>query len=234
MKRILAVEDQPDYQIMIRTLLERHYSVVTVPTFQEALKRVHESDFDLVLLDVNLPDGSGFQLFSQLKAIAKMDDVPVIFLTGQSEVSSRVTGLSLGAEDYIVKPFEPLEFIARVDSKLKARHTRNAKLNRLKKGCFQLDLMQMRAFTVQASGELEALDLTPTEFKLLSYFLTREGHVLSREQLTEHLWSFKIKVSDRTVDRHVSGLRLKLKPEWANLESIRSLGYRFSITELRQ
>ena len=233
MSKILVIEDQPDYQIMICTLLEKSHYLVVAGSGQEAMKQVQERNFDLILLDVNLPDGNGFEIFTRLRAIPKLDDVPVIFLTGLSEVSARVEGLSLGADDYIVKPFEPMEFAARVESKLRVRQSRFEKQNVLRKGRFQIDMFQMKAFVIGSAGGgtsagSDVLDLTPTEFKLLHFFLSHENEVISREQLTQHLWSDKVHVSDRTVDRHVSGLRLKLNSQTEKLESVRATGYKFS------
>lgn len=233
MSKILVIEDQVDFQMMIRTMLERNHQVVIASTVNDAQKKINEDDYDLVLLDVTLPDGNGFNLFTQFKAIPKMTDTPIIFLTGKSEVSDRVAGLSLGADDYIVKPFEPLEFVARVEARLKAKKLREEKQTVLKKGRFSLDLAQMKVF-VESTTKDEQLDLTPSEFRLFHYFLTHEGHVLTRTQLVNHLWSYKTHVSDRTIDRHVSALRLKLDSNLEKLESVRSMGYRFSFVKERR
>src|SRR5687768_6524265 len=115
---ILAVEDAPDFQLMIRASLERHYVVTVVSTLEQARARLARQSYNLLLLDVNLPDGDGFAFCADLRAHEATQSLPVIFLTARSELEDKLRGFSLGADDYIVKPFQGLELRARVEAKL--------------------------------------------------------------------------------------------------------------------
>jgi len=230
MQKILLIEDQLDTQLIVKALLGHRYQLVLASTLKEALQTVdgHEGqDVDLVLLDVQLPDGNGFDFFGQLRGLPRLKDVPIVFLTGKAEVNDKVAAFSLGAEDYITKPFEPLEFRARVESKLAARLSRMQMRDVVRKGRLELDRAMFKAFAVEAGGKTRDLELTPHEFRLLTLFLQHEGSVLSREQLMTAVWGGDIHVLERTIDRHVSSLRRKLDTKFEKLEPVHGLGYRF-------
>ncbi|MBS1984506.1 MAG: response regulator transcription factor [Bdellovibrionales bacterium] len=229
-EKILLVEDQPDFQMMIQTLFQSQHDLSIASNAAEALRKTEQENFDLILLDISLPDTDGLTLFQKFKSNPNLTHTPILFLTSKSTMADRVAGLSLGADDYIIKPFEPEEFMARVASKLIARRAKMGNQNYLQKGQFRLDGFRMKAFAVGPSGEID-LDLTPTQFRLLHALLKNEGRVLSREQLTEELWNKNIHLQDRTVDRHISSLRKKVEPYQASISSVRFQGYKLSLSE---
>jgi two-component system catabolic regulation response regulator CreB len=164
--------------------------------------RVRVGGIDLVVLDVGLPDCSGFDV---CRAVRAFSDVPIVFLTARSAEIDRVLGLELGADDYVVKPFSPRELVARVRARLRRRTAAAAERWRLV-GAFELDGEGLR---VRYRGQL--LDLTRYEFGLLEALLARPGAVLSRAQLMDRVWADALETGDRTVDTHIKTLRAKLR-----------------------
>jgi DNA-binding response OmpR family regulator len=226
MQSILLIEDQIEYQILVKHLLASHCRVTVAESGARATVIARTNIFDLVLLDVVLPDVDGFHLFNQLRAIENLNSVGIVFLTAKELVTDRVTGFALGAEDYIVKPFEPLEFCARIEAKLHAHLLRKSQGELVTKGRLQFDRDKMRALVI-ADGNEQDLHLTLQEFRLLIHFASHEGHVLSRDQLLTAVWGHNTHVGDRTVDRHISSLRRKLEGQPEFIESVHGLGYRF-------
>jgi DNA-binding response OmpR family regulator len=228
MPRILLVEDCRETAILVRGVVGRTHEIDVAVSAAEARARLGTTAFDLVILDVMLPDGDGYHLCSwirQNEQTRSSSNVPIIFLSGKGEVSDKVLGLSLGADDYVVKPFEPMELRARIESKLNAGVRGRGGADVFRKGAIEFNLLFQKA-TLQAGGQTRDLNLTPNEFRLLCYLAKNEGQVFSRERLLETIWG-KTHVLDRTVDAHVYSLRRKLDDQAYCIESIHSEGYRF-------
>ena len=234
MQNILLIEDQIEFHGLVRALLGHRFHVTAAANAAEALRRAESGKIDLVLLDVSLPDQDGFQLFAQLRALPGMNRVPIIFLTGRAQINDRVAAFALGAEDYIVKPFEPLEFRARVEAKLLAQASRETEARTIRKGGLLLEQERYRASVVDAKGDARDLGLTPHEYRLLQYFVQHEGHILARDQLMTAIWGTDVHVLERTIDRHVSALRRKLGDQNGGVESVHGVGYRFTVARERK
>ncbi len=223
--RILLVEDSPDTQLLVQRALESTAELTVASTQNEALRIIKQQEFDLLIVDVQLPDGNGFGLCSTLLTDSHAMRPRILFLTGKGELADKLTGFSVGGDDYLVKPVDPLELRARVQAQLRQCRETVLQMNTLKAGNLRLD---MHAY--QASVEAPAggpLDLTPTEFKLLSQMARHEGQVFSREQLLQILKGGKVHVTDRTIDAHLCRLRKKLAACTHSVESIYGVGYRF-------
>ncbi len=225
MKKILVVEDCVEIQVLLRGVLGKQYDMVFAGSIDAAIKAVNLHAFDLIIVDIGLPDGDGFHLCSQFKEDDSTADVPLIFLTMKASLSDKITGFSLGADDYIVKPFEPLELRARIESKFKS--SKNKVREIVTKGSLKINIPYQKAFVIE-DGQESDLNLSPNEFRLFYYFVSHEGHVLTRAQLLEKVWGTEINVTERTVDSHVYTLRKKLKSHASFLESVFGEGYRFS------
>jgi DNA-binding response OmpR family regulator len=176
---------------------------------------------DLLVLDVRMPGMSGFDLCRKLKADPAFAELPVIFLTSKGEEVSRVVGLEIGAEDYVVKPFSPAELLARIKVALRRR-----------KGGAAAEILTSGALTVNTGERMAVLNgktlvLTPREFDLLAYFLAKKRRALSRALITEDVWKQDYSGSTRTVDTHVQRLRARLGPLKACLQTVENLGYRW-------
>ncbi len=214
MAKILVVEDDRHIRELIRrNLALAGHACTCCSDGMQAGELVSGQQFDLALLDVMLPGMSGFDL------IGKMGDVPVIFLTAKGELEDKLEGLALGAEDYIVKPFEMLELIARVNVILR----RSRKEEAVCIGNVHVDLRE-RSVTV---GEEEVV-LTPQEYNLLEVFILNKNIALSREKLLELAWGYDYEGETKTVDVHVQKLRKKLGLK-GEIKTITKLGYRLEI-----
>lgn len=224
--RILLIEDEPGMVLTIRDRLRGEGYQVTVCEnglggYETALK----GGFDLILLDVMLPDKDGLAVCRDLRA--KGVDTPVIMVTAKSQIIDRVLGLKIGADDYLVKPFDFMELTARMEALLRRRgglfgaETGQEKRHRF--GPFTLLVPEKELLHGEAP-----VDLSFQEFNLLLFFLKNRGSVLSREELLDGVWGYHATPTTRTVDVHVAWLRQKLKGgEGAYIQTVRKHGYRF-------
>ncbi|MCR8746982.1 response regulator transcription factor [Romboutsia lituseburensis] len=213
--RILVVEDD----LAIRDLIDINltiagYDVMVAQDGEEAKEIFDKNNVDAVLLDVMLPKIDGFELIEHIKK----KDVPVIFITAKSSVADRVKGLKLGADDYIVKPFESIELLARIEA-VARRYNKNE--NIIKINNIEIDLDKR---IVKLDGDI--IELTLKEFELLALFIKNKNIALSREQILDKVWGFDYIGETRTIDIHVQRLREKLKLK-NNIKTIFKVGYRF-------
>lgn len=213
MAKILIVEDERLINNLIReNLVLVGHSCVQVYDGPEARKCLRQDEFDLVLLDIMLPGCSGYDV------LVDTDNVPVIMLTAKDNVYDKVKGLNMGAEDYIVKPFDMLELIARVNAVLRRQDRHGGELFTI--GEIQVDLQSH----IVRDREHE-IPLTLKEYELLEYLIRNRNIALSREQLIQSVWGYDYEGDTRTVDVHVASLRRKLKLE-GKLKTVYKLGYR--------
>ncbi len=228
MKNVLVVEDCAEIQILVKGSLGGLYNIFFANTVIDAKKILSQNTPDLVIIDIVLPDGDGFELCSHIKSDFKTQAIPIFFLTSKTETKDKVLGFSLGADDYIVKPFDPLELRARIESKLKKSGELYRQSELMWKGRLKIEIPFQKVFLVSENEQTE-LNLTPFEFKLLYYFIAHEGSILSREQLLHAVWGNDVSVVDRTVDTHVCTLRKKLLSEAGYIKSVFGEGYKFSV-----
>jgi two-component system alkaline phosphatase synthesis response regulator PhoP len=224
--RVLLVEDEP---ALVLTLTDRlrseGYDVDSAADGEAGYQAALSGMFDVILLDVALPGRSGFDVLRDLRQ--RRVDTPVVMLTARGQVVDRVLGLKLGADDYLPKPFDMLELLARIEAVLRRRHASPpATGGTYAFGDVRVDF---RRAEVRRQGAL--LDLSSLEFKLLRYFIEHRGDLLSRQELLEHVWGYPGVLQTRTVDVHVASLRQKLethpgKPEL--IVTVHRMGYRFA------
>jgi two-component system phosphate regulon response regulator PhoB len=220
--RILVVEDEEALSMLLRYNLEAEgYDVETVIRGDEADTRLKERIPDVVVLDWMLPGLSGIELCRRLRARPETRQLPIIMLTARGEESERIRGLATGADDYIVKPFSVPELLARVKGLLR-RAAPERLANVLTFGDLELDREKRR---VARSGQ--PIDLGPTEYRLLEFFLQHPGRVFSREQLLDGVWGRDIYIDERTVDVHIGRLRKVLNAGSAAdpIRTVRGAGY---------
>ena len=225
--RVLVVEDEQALALLLTYNLEAEgYLVERVERGDDAELRLAESPPDLVILDWMLPGVSGLEICRRLRAREETRGLPVIMLTARGEEAERVRGLSVGADDYVVKPFSVPELMARVRSLLRrARPERIA--SKLAAGDIDLDRETRR---VRRGGR--DIHLGPTEFRLLEYLLEKPGRVFSRAQLLDSVWGMSAEIDERTVDVHVGRLRKALVRgrERDPIRTVRGSGYSFDET----
>lgn len=222
--RILVVEDEPGISLAIKDELEfEGFAVELIADGQAALAAVARAEPALIVLDLALPGLNGFQICEQLRARGCV--TPIIVLTARTEAADKVRGLALGADDYVTKPFNLAELVARIRAVL--RRTQPSE---------PADVIHVRSITIdlrahQAFKQNVALQLTDTEFRMLSLLLTRRGEVITRDEFLKEVWGEDVYVTHRTVDTHISALRKKIEDDAEHpdyIASVRNVGYRFN------
>jgi two-component system phosphate regulon response regulator PhoB len=224
MPKILVVDDEPDAVELIKfNLKAAGYEVTTAADGDEALKKARAALPDLIVLDLMLPEVDGLEVCKILRRDPKVSATPIIMLTAKAAEIDRVLGLELGADDYVTKPFSPRELVLRIKRLLRADAAApEAKADNIVLKELSLDIPRHLA-TVKG----KTIDLTATEFKLLTVLARRRGRVQSREQLLQDVWEYDNLIDTRTVDTHMRRLREKLGPVAKYLDTVRGVGYRF-------
>jgi two-component system, OmpR family, alkaline phosphatase synthesis response regulator PhoP len=222
--RILLVEDDPGLRLTLTHRLDSEgYKVETAADGEAGLAQATDGGFDLVILDVMLPRKSGFDVCRDLRQRGVA--TPVLMLTARHQVVDRVVGLKLGADDYLAKPFEMAELLARVEARLRRRNPGALPTAVHRFGSVSVDFRK-----AEVTRDGQALDLSAKEFQLLKYFIAHRGATLSRNELLDEVWGYDAMPTTRTVDVHVAWLRRKLEEEPKHprlILTIHGLGYKF-------
>jgi len=227
--RILVVDDEPDIvALVVYHLAKSGYRVSSASTGPDAVAVAKRERPALVVLDLMLPGLSGFDVLREIRSDAGTKDIAVLMLTARKEEPDRIKGLSLGADDYLTKPFSPQELVLRVQAILRRTTAAGQAGDVLQAGPITID---RAAHTVSVGGEL--LDLTATEYKLLLTLAERRGRVQARTHLLETVWEAAPDIQTRTVDMHVQRLRSKLGVAGDLIETVRGFGYRLSATQAK-
>lgn len=224
--KLLIIDDEAAIREMIAFTLRRNgFEISEAGDGREARIQLAESRPDLILLDWMLPDISGIELAHQFKKDNNLSDIPVIMLTARGEEDDKVRGLEAGADDYITKPFSPRELSARIKAVLRRSSPVHAQEALSAEGLV-LDLQSHRV-----SADDTPVDLGPTEFRLLQFFMSHQDRVYSRGQLLDQVWGSNVYVEERTVDVHIRRLRKALSDGGYErfIQTIRGAGYRFSV-----
>jgi len=222
--KILVVDDEPDAVELIEFNLKgAGFDVVTAADGEEALRLARGHAPDLVLLDLMLPEVDGLEVCKILRRDSTTASLPIVMVTAKAGELDRVLGLELGADDYVTKPFSPRELVLRVKNLLRRRSAVDQKAERVQVHELLIDLPR-HLVTVQG----RSVELTATEFKLLTVLAQRRGRVQSREQLLRDVWNYENVIDTRTVDTHVRRLREKLGRAARFLDTVRGVGYRFA------
>jgi two-component system alkaline phosphatase synthesis response regulator PhoP len=224
-QRILLVEDEPGLRLTLQDRLRSEgYAVETAADGQQGLDKALQGQYSLILLDLMLPKKSGFDVCGELRQAGVA--TPVLMLTARGQTMDKVLGLKIGADDYLTKPFEMAELLARVEALLRRSATSARVSSAYSFGAVHVDF---RSTEVHRNGE--TLTLSAKEFQLLRYFIEHSGETLSREKLLHEVWDYQSTPSTRTVDVHVAWLRQKLeddvrRPQW--IVTVHGMGYKFT------
>lgn len=217
MIKILIVEDEKPISNLIRISLKNAgYFCDQAMDGGEAIEKIDEGKYDLILLDIMLPEIDGFELMQYIKPL----EIPVIFLTAKKEVKDKVKGLRLGAEDYIVKPFEVAELIARVEVVLR-RYNKTEEI-------FKINGLTINCSSMKVARSGQEISLTPKEFELLLLFVRTPNTALYRETIYERVWGGEMAFGSKTVDLHVQRLRKKTGLQ-KELIAVKKVGYRLEV-----
>lgn len=224
MKSVLCIEDSLEIQILVEAALNQ-YQVTRVSTLGAAREWLGRRSFDLIVLDLELPDGDGRKLLVELQSDEGTSGLPVFILTGDTQTASKVIAFSLGADDFITKPFDPMELRARVEAKLRKIEAFREAQNVVRVADLTLDVQKQRIAIASTQGPQE-VDLTSIEFKLLLALAKSPERVFSRARLLDLVWGPGVNITDRTVDSHVGHLRKKLLKSRVQIDTVLNEGYR--------
>ena len=228
-KIILVVDDEKDIVELVAYNLEREgYQIAKAYDGHQALRYIRENQPDLVILDLMLPGISGLEICRLIRKKPETEGLPIIMLTAKSDSVDKIMGLEIGADDYLTKPFNVRELLARVRAVLRRWEIR-AELEDMDKVSFKGLAIDFRTYEVTVEGK--KVDLGPTELKLLRFFIMNPGRVYTRDQLLDHVWGNESFVEPRTVDVHVSRLRAAIEQDKENPEyilTVRGIGYKFA------
>jgi two-component system alkaline phosphatase synthesis response regulator PhoP len=230
--RILVVDDDPQIVRLARSYLEQAgYSVLMASDGEGALHAIRADRPDLVVLDLMLPNRSGQDITRIIRGDASLAQLPIIMLTARVEDADRIAGLELGADDYVTKPFNPRELVARVQAVLRRASGQVSTSPVLRDGGIALD-----ADRHEVSVDGAAVELTPTEYELLQVLMKSPGHAFTRLELVERAMGYSYAGMERTLDSHIKNLRKKLEPDPANpthIETVYGIGYRWATRSTR-
>ncbi len=225
MKRILLIEDEPGLVLTLTDRLSREgYAVESAGDGESGLARARADAFDLLLLDLMLPRMSGFDVCRELRR--RGVDAPIIMLTARGQIADKVVGLKLGADDYVTKPFEMAELLARIEANLRRVPAMPDRGDGYVFGDVRIDFRKAEA--IRAG---QPIDLSAREFQLLRYFVEHRGATVSREELLNDVWGYNVMPSTRTVDVHVAWLRQKIEPNPRHPQfilTVHGMGYKFA------
>ena len=227
--KILVIEDEPAIRDMLDfTLSSSGFEIEQAENAEEGWKLALSLNPDLIVLDWMMPGTSGVQLVKRFRQNDKTCKIPIIMLTARGEEEDQVKGFDAGADDYVVKPFSPRALVARIKANLRRQIVDTNSTEVLNAGAMSLDLQSHRFFVSD-----NEVNLGPTEFKLIHFFITHSNRVFSRTQLLDQVWGVNVVVEERTVDVHIRRLRKLLEPVGVAdyIQTIRGSGYRFTVIE---
>ena len=226
--KILVIEDEPDIRRNLEYNLGREgFNASSVGSLDKAYKKIKSKKFDLILLDLMLPDGSGLDLCKKIKSNSETEATPVIILTAKDDEVDKVVGFELGADDYVTKPFSVRELILRVKAILKRSDTKTKEVVEVER---QFGDLKIDVDSHEVHVDSQLIELTALEFRLLKELVDKRGRVQSRDQLLSEVWGYNAEVTTRTVDTHIKRLREKLGSMGKYVQTIRGVGYKFSRT----
>lgn len=232
---VLCIEDDPFFQTLIEESLSRgrHFELEFAANLANAREKLRNQNYDAIILDLSLPDGDGLRFLIEMPQLVAQRSAsggsipPVLILTGQTEVPARVAAFQLGADDFLAKPFEPLELEARLLARIKKAQTHKEQGETVSLGDIVIDHPRVRV-SRKKKNEIVDLGFTAIEFKILVLLTQRLEAVLSREQLLEKVWPGTY-INERTVDSHIAHVREKLGDSKLKVETVKGLGYRARI-----
>jgi two-component system phosphate regulon response regulator PhoB len=221
--KILVVDDEPEaVELLEFNIKQAGFDVLVAADGSEALKKAHAALPSLILLDLMLPEVDGLEVCKMLRRDPATASIPIIMVTAKATEIDRILGLELGADDYITKPFSPRELVLRVKKLLQRERA-----DKDESGTFKFGELVIDTPRHLVSWRGKSIELTATEFKLLTILAQRRGRVQSREQLLRDVWEYNSLIDTRTVDTHMRRLREKLGPASKWLDTVRGVGYRF-------
>ncbi len=223
-KKLLIIEDNEAILKMLFLFLKDHYDVILAENGYVGIEKWKEQKPDLVILDLMLPDMSGYDICDVAKDVLALRNTPIVFLSSQGSDDARLKGYQCGAVNYLVKPIKKVELVAVVESTLSLLNNGNAKFNLVEVEDLKINVDSHEVFIKD-----DYVEMTPNEFKILYAFMLKIEHVLSREKILEALGKNMSSINDRTIDSHISHLRKKINPSQLKIRSVYGEGYKLTL-----
>lgn len=230
-KRVLCIDDDSTMQTLVEVSLPE-FEVVAAYSLKEAQEAIDREEFHALLIDIQLPDGDGLRFLTQISNQERWRHVPILILTHHAEISNKVMAFSFGAEDFLAKPFDPIELNARLSAKVRRYESENEDAQQRHVGDLLIDFNRQKAFQLMGSREKE-LNLTSIELKILTLLTKRMEQVYSRNQIMDQVWGETF-ITDRTVDSHIAHLRHKVSDSCVVIETAKNFGYRAILKQEEQ
>jgi two-component system, OmpR family, phosphate regulon response regulator PhoB len=226
--QVLIADDEDDVlKLVSSNLKSAGFKVIEARNGSEALEETRKRQPALIVLDWMLPDLSGIEVCKLLKGDQLTKGIPIVMLTAKTQEIDRIIGLEVGADDYVIKPFSPRELVLRVKSHIRRSQAQVLPDHIIQANDITLDVTA-HSVKVDVKGKMKAVELTPTEFKLLALLMSRPGRVQSRDGLLSEVWGYEVAIASRTVDIRILRLRDKLGKAGTAIETVRGFGYRFA------
>lgn len=226
MRQALLIEDSPEFQMVVQATLAQEFDVTCCCDADQALAAIAARNFDLILIDVGLPGRNGLSLCEDFRRESRLQDVPILFVTGHNDPFDLVQGFAVGADDYVLKPFHPDELRARVRARMSRPARQPMHVDSFTIAGLHFSIGRQSVAVTESNG-LRDLGLTPIEFKILYHLAKSEPKVVSRSNLLRAVWGQDLHIVERTVDKHICSLRRKLGPASRHVASVPGQGYAF-------
>lgn len=223
MNKVFLVEDDMFVYELVKIAL-KDYEIIHSATLKDAESKLNAHVYSFIILDLNLPDGDGLRFLAKIREVEVLKNVPITILSAEEGISHKVMAFDYGVDDYILKPFDPVEFRARINSRVKKYQESKTEQTRVSVAELQIDLQLFKAFIKTDGAEID-LNLTPLEIKILFLMAQKPDRVFTREQIMEYLWKDTF-VSDRTVDSHIAHIRQKIQSSTVSIETVKGVGYK--------
>lgn len=224
MMDVLIIDDSPEMcELIASSFRQLPVRVSTAQSIGEAKNLISLNEYAMFVVDLNFPDGDGYSLINLIRNLSNHKLTPIVIVSGSTDIPAKLSAFSIGADDFITKPFHPLEFKARMESKIKKIIASAIGDEVLRLCCLQLHMAKQ---SVEVSETKETIPLSPREFRLLAFLAKHVDNIYSRQQILDHIWGNEVYVNDRTVDTHIYFIRKKLGQYAKFIESVPGEGYR--------
>ena len=230
--KIISIEDSPEIQNLVKIALSNApFELSFAYTLKEGRDYINKGKADAILLDIDLPDGDGLKFYSEIKNYPELASIPVFILTGRNSIEDKSLGFQLGIEDFITKPFNPIELKLRLETRLKKILDKKVGEEIIHLGNLTIDLASQRVI-IQNQTNTSKPDLSSTEFKILYYLAKNKEQIKSRDQIMTTVWGEDTNFTDRTIDSHISRLRKKIAECNYKIEAVANSGYRLTAKDV--
>lgn len=226
-KKILFVEDAPDVQVLLKTIL-KDYTLTCCSTIGEAKKELLQGPFCAIILDIELPDGDGLRLLAECPESLKSNSA-IFIISGKTSLANKAMAFSYGADDFIQKPFDPLELRMRLEAKIRKLKDHDKRIANLKIEDLVINVAEQKLL-IDVSGQNIPISFTSLEFRIFNFLAKNKETITSRDEIMNHIWGNRVHVIDRTVDAHIAHIRKKISRSRVKIETIFGCGYKLTTT----